>query len=150
VAEPSQPTPPTVLIVNGLQDTIDMLRLVLEDAGFRVVDMQARDVRRGEADLAAAVALHRAAAVLYDVAIPYAENWRAVQACLNDPALADVGFVLTTTNKRALEGIVGTTGTLEIIGKPYDLFAVVDAVRQAAKMPPSARAGDRARRRGQP
>ena len=69
---------PTVAVINGLQDTIDMLRFVLEDAGFRVVDTQARDVRRGEVDLAEFVQRHDAAVVLYDIAIPYDENWRAL------------------------------------------------------------------------
>jgi hypothetical protein len=40
-------------------------------------------------------------------------------------------FVLTTTNKPALEKLVGETDALEIIGKPYDLRQVVAAVRTA-------------------
>ena len=91
---------PTVAVINGLQDTIDMLRFVLEDAGFRVVDTQARDVRRGEVDLAEFVQRHDAAVVLYDIAIPYDENWRALQERRAAPALATTPFVVTTTNQR--------------------------------------------------
>ena len=40
-------------------------------------------------------------------------------------------FVITTTNKPALDKLVGETEALEIIGKPYDLAQVVDAVRAA-------------------
>ena len=40
-------------------------------------------------------------------------------------------FVLTTTNKPALDKLVGETEALEVIGKPYDLRQVVDAVRAA-------------------
>ena len=123
---------PTVAVINGLQDTIDMLRFVLEDAGFRVVDTQARDVRRGEVDLAEFVQRHDAAVVLYDIAIPYDENWRALQERRAAPALATTPFVVTTTNQRALEGVVGPTDAVEIIGKPYDLHRIVDAVRRAA------------------
>ena len=123
---------PTVAVINGLQDTIDMLRFVLEDAGFRVVDTQARDVRRGEVDLAEFVQRHDAAVVLYDIAIPYDENWRALQERRAAPALAKTPFVVTTTNQRALEGVVGPTDAVEIIGKPYDLHRIVDAVRRAA------------------
>ncbi|HWJ55557.1 MAG TPA: hypothetical protein VNR90_05050 [Vicinamibacterales bacterium] len=123
---------PTVAVINGLQDTIDMLRFVLEDAGFRVVDTQARDVRRGEVDLAEFVQRHDAAVVLYDIAIPYDENWRALQERRAAPALATTPFVVTTTNQRALEGVVGPTDAVEIIGKPYDLHRIVEAVRRAA------------------
>ena len=123
---------PTVAVINGLQDTIDMLRFVLEDAGFRVVDTQARDVRRGEVDLAEFVQRHDAAVVLYDIAIPYDENWRALHERRAAPALATTPFVVTTTNQRALEGVVGPTDAVEIIGKPYDLHRIVDAVRRAA------------------
>jgi CheY-like chemotaxis protein len=131
VPPPSDASLPTVAVINGLQDTIDMLRFVLEEAGFRVVDAQARDVRRGEVDLAEFVQRHDASVVLYDIAIPYEENWRALQSWRASPALAKTPFVVTTTNQRALEGVVGPTDAVEVIGKPYDLHRVVDAIQRA-------------------
>lgn len=129
----ASPDPPlTVAVINGLRDTIDMLRFVLEDAGFRVVDAQMRDVRRGELDLAEFVQRHGVSVALVDIAIPYEENWRALEGWRAAPALARTPFVVTTTNQRALESLVGKTGAVEIVGKPYDLSVVVDAVRRAA------------------
>ena len=126
------PQGPTVAVINGMQDTIDMLRLVLEDAGFRVVDAQARDIRLGVVDLAAFVERHGVRVVLFDVAIPYDENWQALEGWRSAPALARIPFVITTTNQRALDSIVGTSDAIEIIGKPYDLKVLVEAVRRAA------------------
>ena len=40
-------------------------------------------------------------------------------------------FILTTTNKPALDKLVGESEALEIIGKPYDLERVITAVRGA-------------------
>ena len=39
----------------------------------------------------------------------------------------------TTTNKPALDKLVGETEVIEIIGKPYDLQQVVEAVRSALR-----------------
>jgi CheY-like chemotaxis protein len=121
-----------------MQDTIDMLRVVLEGAGFHVVDAQARDVRTGVLDLGEFVERHRVSVVLYDVALPYEENWRALEGWRASPALARTPFVVTTTNQRALEGLVGQTGAVEIVGKPYDLQRVVDVVRRAVGAVPQA------------
>jgi hypothetical protein len=40
--------------------------------------------------------------------------------------------VLTTTNKKRLEELVGATDAFEIVGKPYDLEMIVQAVKTAS------------------
>ena len=132
---------PTVAVINGLQDTIEMLRLTLEGRGFRVVEAQARDVRTGNVNLATFVREERVDIVLYDVAIPYEANWDYLRRIRQSDALRNVPFVVTTTNQRALEAFVGSAEVIEIIGKPYDLARVAEAVERAIH-------GDAHQRRG--
>ncbi|CAN5813940.1 hypothetical protein BH18ACI5_BH18ACI5_26320 [soil metagenome] len=66
----------TIAIINGLQDTIERLEFALQASGFRTVAAQARDVRNRIVDLAAFCKTHHVAAIIYDIAIPYEENWK--------------------------------------------------------------------------
>jgi DNA-binding response OmpR family regulator len=121
---------PVVAVFNTSEDTTDLLRYVLESAGFVVVTVFTNYLRDGRIDIAAFMREHGPQAIVYDVAIPYEANWRLFQHFRDSPACAGVGFVVTTTNVQQLRALTGTTETLyEIIGKPYDLDAVVGAVR---------------------
>ena len=40
---------------------------------------------------------------------------------------------MTTTHKANLENLVGPTEAIEIVGKPYDLQQIVDAVKRAVE-----------------
>lgn len=124
---------PKVAVVNGLQDTMDLLEMVLGEAGYDTIAVQARDVRKGIVDLPALARTHGLRAIVYDIAIPYAENWDFLTS-LRTAAGADLPpIVVTTTNHRALEAFAGETRAIEIMGKPYDLQALVDAVHRAVR-----------------
>jgi DNA-binding NtrC family response regulator len=57
------------------------------------------------------------------------------------PAAAGRRWVLTTTNKGALDELVGSTPALEIIGKPFDLDQMLETVKRAfAELEATARA----------
>jgi DNA-binding NarL/FixJ family response regulator len=74
---------------------------------------------------------HQPAAVVIDISMPYAENWNVVRLLRDTAAMQGRALVLTTTNKRALDELVGPTDTIEIVGKPYDATVVLEAVRKS-------------------
>lgn len=124
---------PLVAIVNGNEDTVEMLRTTLQQSGFTAIaTAHVRDIKLGRLDLLAFLEQHDPKVIIYDITIPYEENWRFLQLLMTSDAMQGRRFVLTTTNKRALEGMVGEkTEVQEIVGKPYDLEQIVEAVRKA-------------------
>jgi CheY-like chemotaxis protein len=122
---------PTIAVFNSSDDTVELLRTALEAEGFQTVAGHIPDVKKGDLDLIEFVNHHTPAVILYDISPPYDANWRFLRLVRSSEALKKHQFVLTTTNKPALEQLVGETEALEIIGKPYDLRQVVEAVRTA-------------------
>ena len=86
---------------------------------------------RGATDFLEFVSRTQPAVFVYDISIPYDRNWRFLQLLLNTEVMQGRRLVLTTTNKMALDAMVGPTEALEVIGKPYDIEQIVAAVAKA-------------------
>jgi FixJ family two-component response regulator len=126
------PTAPVVAIINTSEDVVTMLSALLESEGFQPVTGFVPEFREERQDLAAFLREHEPAVVLWDIALPYDVNWQYLQDVQASGVMQDCPLVLTTTNKRVLEALVGPTPTLEIVGKPYDIDEIVTAVQRAA------------------
>jgi DNA-binding response OmpR family regulator len=129
----SEPAPKVVAVFNTSPDIVDMLRIVLEQAGFVVVSLLTYQIRDGAVDIETFLRQHKPNVVIYDVAPPYDANWRLFQHVCGTPAMQSCQIVLTSTNVNRMREIVGRDKQVyEIVGKPYDLDEIVNAVREAA------------------
>jgi len=122
---------PIIAVFNSSSDTVDLLRTALDEQGFHTVVGHIPEVKTGELDLISFVGHHAPSVIVYDISPPYDLNWNFLRLVRSSEPVKDLQFVLTTTNKPALEGLVGATEAIEIIGKPYDLQQVIQAVRSA-------------------
>jgi CheY-like chemotaxis protein len=128
--------PPVVAIFNTSPDTIELLRIVLEPAGYVVVGAYTYEIRDGEIDIEMLMKQHQPKLVIYDVAPPYDRNWRLFLHFKSMPALKGVNFMVTTTNARQVREIAGPDQEIyEIVGKPYDLGVIVQAVKDTIGVP---------------
>ena len=122
----------SVAIFNSSEDTIEILKIALEEHGYAVASGHVSDLKKGQVDVLDFVKEHQPEVVIYDVALPYEENWRFLRLLQSSDALKNLKWIITTTHKRRLEELVGECGEVfEIVGKPYDMDQIVNAVRGA-------------------
>lgn len=129
--------PPVVAILNSNDDLVEMLRSLLEQAGFVTVTGHIDEVRRGELDLVNFVKQHDPNVIVYDLVPPYDRSWNYLHVLRNSEPLKGRAFVLTSVNAARAGEVVGRSNMVyEVLGKPFDLDQVVAAVKEASKMRP--------------
>jgi CheY-like chemotaxis protein len=111
-----------------------MLTVFFEQCGYLAVGepWPARDPLGADA-VRTFVANHRPDVIVFDVSFPYDHNWQRCREFHDVHDTRQIPVVLTTTNIDALAEMVGATPALEIVGKPYDLQRLADAVERALR-----------------
>ncbi|MDQ3486283.1 MAG: hypothetical protein M3468_00950 [Acidobacteriota bacterium] len=129
----SKSGPPTVAILNTNDDTVEMLRVLIESEGMVAVSAHVDDIRRGQFDFGGFLEEHDPQVVIYDIPPPYDRSWLFLEHMRSLPSMQGRKLVLTSTNPARVHEVVehAREPILEIIGKPYDLQLIVEAVKQA-------------------
>lgn len=127
----SRKSPPVVAILNSNDDTVEMLRAMLESEGIVGVSAHVADLRRGEFDFSGFLAEHDPQVIIYDIPPPYDRSWLFLEHLRGMPVMDGRRFVLTSTNPTRVQQVAQPgEPILEIIGKPYDLQIIIDAVKK--------------------
>jgi DNA-binding NtrC family response regulator len=133
-------TPPVVAILNSNDDLVELLRTLLEQAGFVTATGHIDEVRRGRIDLVNFVRQHDPKVIVYDLVPPYERSWNYLYHLRDSEPLRGRPFVLTSVNADRAREVVGNSEMVyEVVGKPFDLDAVVRAVKEASKARPTPR-----------
>jgi len=118
-----------VVIVEDSAEVADILRLILQEEGFRVA------VERHE-DLARPGYLRRFLdernpwVFLWDIPPPLREQWTLLERVRR--AAPHKSFVVTSTNRGVLEQFAAP-GKFEILAKPFDIDEMLRALHRAAE-----------------
>lgn len=130
--------PVTVAVVNTSPDTVDLLRMPLERAGFVVVSCFTYDIRDGKLDFEAFMRMHRPSVIAYDIAVPYVKNFRLYEHVRSMPAVQNSKFVLTSTNAAVVQKLVGRDEKVyEVVDKTENLDRIIKAIKDASRARPT-------------
>jgi len=132
-----------VALFNASDDTVEMVQQMLNASGLScLVGCHFADLKRGRIDFSRYMAQHDPQVVVFDISPPYEENWAFFQTLRDTKAMDGRGLVITTTNKKRLDEMLGAdSAAFEIVGKPYDLNQIRNAIDAALKRFASTRSG---------
>jgi DNA-binding response OmpR family regulator len=126
--------PIVVAILNSNDELVELMRVVLEQAGFVAVTGHVDDARRGELDLINFMRQHDPKVIVYDLVPPYDRSWNYLRVLQDTEVMKNRSLVLTSVNAERAQEVVGRSKIVhEVIGRPVDLDEMITAVKEASK-----------------
>lgn len=123
---------PVVAVFNSHREFIGDLRTALEAEGVPTVAALLAEIQDGTLDLVAFLEAHDPRVIVYDLPLPFERHWNFLRLLKKIDAAKKRIWILTTTDKKALDAAVGASSVIEIVfGEPYSIGEVLDAVRHA-------------------
>lgn len=123
------PAPELVLVVDDQEDNRALLRLILEKAGYPVIEADG-----GRAGLAAAAA-EPVQLILLDVNMPDINGFDVCRRLKQDPAVADVPVIFVSARDETADKVKGLDlGGADYITKPFDKAEVLARVKSHLKL----------------
>ena len=123
---------PVVAVFDSHREFIGDLRTALEAEGLPTVTALLAEIQDGTLDLVAFLEMHNPRVIVYDLPYPFERHWNILRLLKKIDAAKKRTWILTTTDKKALDAAVGVSDVIKIVfGEPYNLGEVVDAVRHA-------------------
>ena len=132
----SSRSPRVVAVLDCDPDTTEMIKTWLEFKGIVVAVGNLFEFRLGKDDLMEFLRRTRPDVIVYDLGPPYETNYDYLQKIREHPAFPDCKVVITTSNSNAVKALLGVHA-IEILGKPYDLQALAEAVQADGPTAPS-------------
>ena len=130
MSRPATRTP--VAIFNSRAEFIDSLREALARDGLPTATALLAEIQDGTLDLVAFLESHDPRIIVYDLPYPFERHWNFLRLLQQTDFLRKRIWILTTTDKKALDAAMGASGVIEIIfGEPYGIDEVVAAVHHA-------------------
>ena len=121
-----------VAIFNSRTEFMDSLCEALDREGLPTATALLAEIQDGTLDLPAFLKTHDPQVIVYDLPYPFERHWNFLRLLHQTDSLRKRTWILTTTDKKALDAAVGASGVIEIVfGEPYSVGEVVDAVRHA-------------------
>src|SRR5256886_9405962 len=110
-----------VAIFNSRTEFIDALREALDREGLPTATALLAEIQDGTLDLVAFLETHDPRVIVYDLPRPFERDWNFLRLLkLQTDVVKKRTWILTTTDKKALDAAVGAPGVIGVIFRePY-------------------------------